>query len=72
MMLCQLFSPHVLVAIRKPCVSRMQALLNYVLTPLKVFTHPLPPAPPQALSVSAAHHDLFLALPLMLLKLSQP
>ena len=50
----------------------MQALLNYVLTPLKVFTHPLPPAPPQALSVSAAHHDLFLALPLMLLKLSQP
>jgi hypothetical protein len=64
MMLCQVFSPHLLVA--------MLAILNYELTPLKVFTHHLPPASPQALSVSAAHHDLLLALPLMLLKLSQP
>ena len=63
MMLCQVFSPHLLLA--------MLATLNYELTPLQVFPHPLPPAPPLALPVSPAHHDLLQALPLMPLKLSQ-
>ena len=64
MMLCQVFSPHLFLA--------MLAILNNELTPLQVFPHHPPPAPPLALSVSLAHHDLLLALPLMPLKLSQP
>ena len=64
MMLRQVFSSDLLIA--------MLAIFNNELALLEVIPHQFPPANRLALSGSTAHHELLLALFLMLLELSQP